>query len=131
MYDIIIGRKESERQKFGLRGTVLLGKQYVKMGQTTSLSNNVYFDVSKAHVMFVVGKRGSGKSYLLSAIAEGIMDLDKEVSQNLSMIMLDTMGVFWTMKYPNKKDSDLLKQWNLKPKGLDVQIFTPIGMYQK
>jgi len=131
MYDVILGRKESDRQKFGTRGSVLIGKQYVKMGQTTSLSNNIYLDVSNSHKIFIVGKTGTGKSYSLSAIAEGVMDLEPEIAQNISMIMLDTMGVFWTMKYPNKKDEELLKKWNIKPKGMDVQIFTPIGMYKQ
>jgi DNA helicase HerA-like ATPase len=45
--------------------------------------------------------------------------------------MLDTMGVFWTMKYPNEKDAQLLEQWNLKPKGLEkIKVFTPIGLYE-
>ncbi|MBI2130501.1 hypothetical protein HYU10_01910 [Candidatus Woesearchaeota archaeon] len=61
MYEIIIGRKESDRVKFGLDGTIFLGKQYVQMGQTTSLSNKVYMDVTRSHVVFIAGKRGSGK----------------------------------------------------------------------
>lgn len=130
-YEIIVGRKEADRKLYGMKGTVLVGKQYVTMGRTTSLSNPIYLDVAKAHVVFIVGKRGSGKSYSMGAIAEGIMDLPKEISQNLSMIMLDTMGIYWTMKYPNKKDIGLLDEWGIKPRGLDVQIFTPIGMFEK
>src|SRR3990167_5482664 len=61
MYDIIIGRKESDRLKYGTDGTIFLGKQYVQMGQTTSLSNKVYMDVTRSHVVFIAGKRGSGK----------------------------------------------------------------------
>ena len=41
MYEIVIGRSEKDREKYGLRGTIMLGKHYVKMGQTTSLSNPV------------------------------------------------------------------------------------------
>src|SRR3989344_7277334 len=57
-FDVIIGRSKKDVEKFGRRGTVLLGKQYVQMGQTTSLSNPVYMDVAGAHVVFIVGKRG-------------------------------------------------------------------------
>lgn len=134
MYEIIIGRKGDDRKRLGLRGAVFIGKQYVKMGQTTSLSNKVYMDLTRSHVVFVVGKRGFGKSYAISAIAEGIMDksmIEPEIAQNLSMIMLDTMGIFWTMKYPNPKDKELLNEWELKPEGMDVQIFTPIGKYEQ
>ncbi len=131
MYEIIAGRKDEERKTLGLKGSILLGKQYVQMGRTTSLSNEVYLDVNNSHVVFIAGKRGSGKSSTMGTIAEGIMDLEPEIRQNISMILLDTMGVYWTMKYPNKKDEEILKKWKLVPKGLNVQIFTPTGSYEK
>ncbi len=128
-YDIIIGRDEADREKYGTKGAVFLGKQYVKMGPVTSLSNNIYLDLNRSHVVFVVGKRGSGKSYTMGVIAEGVADLPPEIKQNVSVVLLDTMGVYWTMKYPNKPDEELLNQWGLKAKGLDVKIFTPVGYY--
>ncbi|MBI4453413.1 ATP-binding protein [Candidatus Woesearchaeota archaeon] len=131
MYDIIIGRDETDKKNFGSKGVILLGKQYVQMGQTTSLSNPVYLDVIRSHVFFICGKRGSGKSYTMGVIAEGISDLPAEVKQNISVIMLDTMGVYWTMKYPNKKDELLLKQYGMKSKALDVKIYTPVGFHKK
>ncbi len=129
MFDIIIGRGEADKQKLGSKGAVLIAKHYVKMGRTVSLSNNVYLDVTRAHVFFVVGKRGSGKSYTMGVIAEGISDLPEEIKGNISVILLDTMGIYWTMKYPNHKDRELLDEWGLKSKSLDVKIFTPTGYY--
>ncbi|MBN2421690.1 ATP-binding protein [Candidatus Woesearchaeota archaeon] len=129
MYDIIIGRNQADLEKFGDKGVILLGKHYIKMGRTTSLSNNVYLDVARSHIVFVCGKRGGGKSYTMGVIAEGMADLPREIKQNLSFILLDTMGIYWTMKYPNHKDKELLDQWNLKSKGLDVKIYTPKGYY--
>ena len=131
MNDIIIGRDASDRKKFGDKGTILLGKHYVKMGRTTSLSNRVFLDVTRSHVIFVCGKRGGGKSYTLGVIAEGVSDLPEEIKQNVSVILLDTMGIYWTMKYPNKQDKDLLEDWGLQPKGLDVKIFTPSGYFEE
>jgi hypothetical protein len=129
--DIIVGRTASDFHKFGSRGCVLLGKQYIKMGRVTSLSNNVYLDVARAHVVFICGKRGGGKSYTMGVIAEGMADLPDDIKQNLSFIFLDTMGVYWTMKYPNKKDEELLAAWGLKGKPLDIIIYTPVDYYYK
>lgn len=131
VFDVIIGRSKKDVERYGKEGTVLIGKQYVQMGQTTSLSNPIYLDVAGAHVVFIVGKRGSGKSYTMGSIAEGLADLPKEIKQNLSIVLLDTMGIYWTMKYPNFQDAELVKQWGLDPKGLDVKIYTPSGFYYK
>jgi uncharacterized protein len=70
-------------------------------------------------------------SYSMGTIAEGLANLPKEIKQNLSIILLDTMGIYWTMKYPNYKDADLLKEWGFEPKGLDVKIYTPTGFFYK
>ena len=129
MYEIIVGRSEADKVKYGTEGTIFLGKQYVQMGQSTSLSNKIYMDVSRSHIVFVAGKRGSGKSYTMGAIAEGIYDLSDEIRDKISIIMLDTMGVYWTMKYPNNKEKDMLDKWELEPKPLPVIIFTPIGYF--
>lgn len=131
MYDIIIGRDEKDRKKFGTEGTVFLGRQYIQMGRTTSMANNIHLDVTRAHVVFICGKRGGGKSYSMGAIAEGMADLAPKIKQNLAFILLDTMGIYWTMKYPNKQDELLLAEWNFKPKALDVKIFTPYKYYDQ
>jgi len=39
------------------------------------------------------------------------------------------MGIYWTMKYGNDKEKDLLDEWGLKSKPLPIRIFTPIGYY--
>jgi hypothetical protein len=131
VFDVIIGRSKKDLEKFGREGTIFLGKQYIKMGQTTSLSNPVYLDVAGSHVVFIVGKRGSGKSYTMGAIAEGLAELPLDIRKNLSIILLDTMGIYWTMKYPNYQDAEMLKGWSFEPKGLDVKIFTPSGFYSR
>lgn len=126
-YDVILGRNKSDKEKFGSRGLVYLGKGYVKMGNYTSLSNKIWMDVARSHVVLVAGKRGSGKSYSLGVIAEELSNLPNEESKNIASLIFDTMGIFWTMKFPNEKDIDLLNSWDLKPKNLPVKVFVPIG----
>ncbi len=70
-------------------------------------------------------------SYTMGAITEGMASLDMSVRQNLSFILLDTMGIYWTMKYPNKKDTKLLAEWGFKGQGLDVKIFTPYKYFEQ
>lgn len=131
MFDIVIGRNKRDVEKYGSEGTIFLGRQYVKMGQVTSMSNNVFMDMIRAHVVFICGKRGGGKSYTMGVIAEGMASMSLNIRQNLSIILLDTMGIYWTMKYPNHKEEKLLNKWNLESKPLDIKIYTPTGYYHK
>jgi len=130
-YDIVLGRTADEKEQLGVHSSVLVGKQYVKMGSVTSLSQRIFLDLNKSHVVFVCGKRGSGKSYTLGVVAEGISLLKEEIKERLSVIMLDTMGIYWTMKYPNNPDSELLKKWDLEGKEVPVTIFCPKGLFKQ
>ena len=130
-YDIILGRDESDKKKFGDRGLIFIGKGYVRMGQYTSLSNKIFMDVARSHVVLVAGKRGSGKSYTLGVITEEISNLPPDVSQNIASLIFDTMGIYWTMKFENEKDRKLLQDWNLKGKNLPVKVFVPFGHYDR
>ena len=130
-YDIIVGRDDSDREKYGEEGVIFLGKSYVKMGQNVSLSNNVYLDVNRSHTVMLCGKKGGGKSYSIGVIAEEMVSLPKEIKDKLSVLIFDTMGIFWTMKYANTKEEDLLDTWGLKPKQLkDIQVFIPQGSFE-
>ncbi|NCN86816.1 ATP-binding protein [archaeon] len=130
-YDIIVGRGEDDKKKLGMRGLIKIGRGYVKMGQYNSLSNNIYMDVSRSHVVLVAGKRGSGKSYTLGVLTEEMSDLEPEIAENIASVIFDTMGIYWTMKYANEKDKDLLHENGLKPKNLPVKIFVPFGHFDK
>lgn len=132
MAEIIIGRSESDKKKYGTEGTIFIGKQYIKMGEQMSLANKVLMDVIRPHVVLIAGKRGEGKSYTMAQFAEGISDLPKEVSQNIAPLFLDTLGIFWTMKRPNYRDEALLSQWGLEPRGLEnVTLFVPGGKFKE
>jgi len=128
-YDVIVGRNDSDKKSFGERGIVYVGKGYVRMGQYTSLSNRILMDIARNHVILVAGKRGSGKSYTLGVIAEELANLPAEASQNIASLIFDTMGIFWTMKFKNEKDRELLHDWGLKSKNLAARIFVPFGHY--
>jgi hypothetical protein len=130
-YNIIIGRDDADKKRFGNKGLIFLGKGYVKMGQYTSLSNPIYVDVARSHVIMISGKRGTGKSYSLGVIAEELSSLPAEESQNIASLIFDTMGIFWTMKFKNEKEKLLLKEWGLVPANIPVRVFAPEGKFEE
>ena len=130
-FDLIVGRNESDKRDFGSRGLAYLGKSFVTMGNYTSLSNPIFMDVARSHVVLVSGKRGSGKSYSLGVMAEALGDLGVEESGNIASLIFDTMGIYWTMKYKNVKDEKLLDDWGLGAKNVNVKVFAPFGYYNE
>lgn len=103
------------------------------ISQINNITEVYDLHVPKTHSFIANGiiSHNSGKSYTLGAIAEGIATLPEEFKNKIAVIMLDTMGIYWTMKYPNHKDEHLLKQWGLEGKGIPITIFTPAGFFEK
>jgi hypothetical protein len=50
-----------------------------------------------------------------------------DVSENISTIMIDPMGIFWSMKRPNERDVSMLDKWDMKPEAFDAQVYIPKG----
>ncbi len=129
---IIIGRDRFDIKKFGDKGTVFIGKHIVGKGDEAHLTNPIHMDVIRPHIVLVCGKRGSGKSYSAGVIAEEMTRLPHKIKENLSVIMIDTMGIYWSMKRPNEKERDRLEEWGLKPEGMkNMKFFVPKGHAQK
>jgi uncharacterized protein len=125
--DIIIGRDPEDLQKYGKKGCVPIGKHVVGKGLDYNLTNPILMDVLRPHVILISGKRGTGKSYTSAVIAEEISKLPPEIRQSLSCLMIDTMGIFWSMKNPNDRQLMELSEWGLKPQGFNVRNIIPIG----
>ncbi len=131
MYEIVTGRSPKDLSKFGIEGTGYIGKHIVGTGNDAHLTNKILIDFLRPHVILIAGKRGSGKSYSSAVLAEEMSLLPLELSQNLSTIMIDTMGIFWSMKYPNDDQANLLDEWGMKPQGLKDKIKHYVPYEQK
>jgi DNA helicase HerA-like ATPase len=125
MEEVVIGRDEEDLEKYGKKGTILIGKHLVGKGEDAHLTTPVMLDVLRPHVMVITGKRGSGKSYSLGVMAEELMRLPAEIKKNLCALIIDTQGIFWTMKSP--AEGSEVEEWGLKPKGFDIYVCVPEG----
>lgn len=129
MPKISVGRDDEDRDEYGLKGTGIIGKHLVGENEEAHKANPIYFDLARPHVMGVFGKRGTGKSYSLGTIAEELQDAD--ISQNLSTIIIDPMGIYWSMKRPNNRGTTMLDSWDMKPEGFDAKVYIPKGKVQE
>jgi len=131
MPEIIAGRDWEDLKKYGDKGTIIIGKNIVGTGAEVHLTTPIMIDVLRPHVVVVVGKRGTGKSYTSQVFAEEMTKLPDEIRKNLCVISIDTQGIFWTMKHPNHKQRDLLYEWGLKPQSFGVYEYVPMGHVKK
>lgn len=127
MPGIVIGRDFEDLKKYGEKGTIFFGKHIVGTGEDAHLTSPVLIDVLRPHVICVSGKRGQGKSYSMMVFLEELSKLPEEIRNNLCALVVDTQGIFWTMKSPNEQQISLLNEWGLKPKGFDVHVLIPEG----
>lgn len=121
---IFIGRKRSVMQKSGLDGALYVGRV---QDDDRFRTHKLYVDSLNPHVIFTCGSRGSGKSYLLGVLAEELALHNK----NVGAVVVDPVGVFWSMKYPNKEEKEVkeLPNYELLPQGLEnMRVFIPEGM---
>ncbi|MFH1445369.1 MAG: ATP-binding protein [Nanoarchaeota archaeon] len=125
MEKIIVGRDRDDIKRYGSKATIFIGKHIVGEGEEAHLTNPVYLDVNRPHVMLICGKRGSGKSYSSGVIGEEFMALPPDLRKNLSALIIDTMGIYWSMKSPNSQQTVLLKRWGLKPSGINTNFLVP------
>jgi len=110
----IIGKRNPK-----LNHTLHIGRFYALDG---SLGAPVYIDVSNPHVLLIAGKRGYGKSYTIGVFLEEFNRLPCEIRKKYCFVVIDTLGIFWTVTYPNEKQHHLLSQWNMNSKGTPIQM---------
>ena len=114
----VIGRRDTNTDL----GTLNVGR-YLALDK--SMGSQVHMDALRPHAILICGKRGYGKSYTMGIIIEELASLPPEV--NIAALVIDTMGVFWTMLYPNNKEHDILSKWGFSSQGIEAELFVPAG----
>jgi hypothetical protein len=128
---VVLGRSASFHSKypgggFGMLGAVCETSDDVLESQ---FGMPVNLDLMSPHVLLVAGKRGSGKSYTLGTIAEELALSMERQEIKVAGVVIDTVDVFRQMMDDNLDQTDLLKKWNLEPRGFPVSVYIPRSTY--
>jgi len=123
----IVGRSLSDKEKYGFEGSGYIGKVLMSKGERPVLGRQIFMDMAKPHLVLVCGKRGGGKSYTMAVMMEEFARLPEAVKQRISVIAIDTVGIFWSLKFPNKQSEKELDEWGLKPAETDIRVLVPKG----
>lgn len=133
--DLSVGQRSPEEDS---RSSILIGKVAERGSAADYFDANVWLDVTFPHVVFVCGRRGSGKSYDLGVIAEGLSSPGvsnySRVSGSYSTIIFDLQSQFWTLgdslSADRPSDIDQLQivtQWKLQGEVAPAQLLLPYG----
>lgn len=113
----VLGRREKSDG-----GVLTIGRYFALDG---SLGAPVFLDITRPHMVFICGKRGYGKSYTIGVFLEEIAALDESMKQHLAVIVLDTLGIFWSTQFPSKDDLQHIQRWGKKPTGFPIRLLVP------
>ncbi len=128
-YETVVGRTKEDTEKVGIKASGYIGKHIVGTGEDAHLTTKVFIDLLKPHVILCTGKRGSGKSYSISVVIEEILSLEKQYGEKTAVVIFDPVGIYWSMKFPNEQQTELLKEWQLEPRGFDnVKVYVPLEL---
>lgn len=91
------------------------------IGQEIENKEDVYIDASSARSILACGKRGTGKSYTLGNVVEEI----HTETDDIVPLVIDPMGIYWTMAEENDNQRDLLWDWGVTEQGFPVNLLVP------
>jgi len=123
----VIGRSAENVKKYGTKATAYLGKVVLSSGENPVLGRKILMDISRSHVVLICGKRGGGKSFSMAVLIEELARQPPEIKKRLAVIVIDTVGIFWTLKIPSKFEKKELHEWDLDAQGTEVNVFVPKG----
>jgi len=123
----VVGRALPDLEKYGAEGTGYLGKVVMSSGENPVLGRKIRVDMAQPHVVLICGKRGYGKSYTMAVFLEEFARLPVALQNRISVIVIDTVGIFWSLKIPNKHRVDLLAKWDLEPQATNARVLVPAG----
>ena len=135
--NIVFGRTLKDNNVSDL---IYIGKILETTKGRSYLGSDVWLDSTFPHVIYITGTRGSGKSFDLGVLVEGISQLSQPspIQNNvkpITSIIVDTQSQFWTLGYApreaipaNNVQLEEMKRWNLKPNSLaKARIYSPEG----
>jgi DNA helicase HerA-like ATPase len=118
--------------------------EWVHIGRLAELgpAKEVHLGLDQEHVLAIVGKRGSGKSFTLGSVLEGLCTSKpntsiSRISKSRAALLFDTLNIFqWMVASIGRQVTDsehvaeqerLLREWRVDPVDLDVDLWVPAG----
>ncbi|MDE2816497.1 MAG: DUF87 domain-containing protein [Chloroflexota bacterium] len=118
---------------------ILLGKCIEQARVSNKFDSNVWLDIHTPHVVFVCGRRGTGKSYDLGILAEGLtLGHDSNIATKdtaITTVFFDTQNQFWALLNApderleeDREQLNQLEKWGIPANQIpSAKLFAPSG----
>lgn len=135
---LILGQR---RDRGDTEALILLGKCVEQARVSNKFDTNIWLDIHTPHVVYVCGRRGSGKSYDLGILAEGLaLGQDSKITTkgpSITTIFFDTQNQFWALRRSpdehiteDRRQLTDLDQWGIPPSQIpSAKLFAPSGTF--
>jgi uncharacterized protein len=115
---------------------------YIGRLAEAGLPKEVHLDLALEHILAIVGKRGSGKSFTLGSFLESLAAREHstsigKTSKQRAALLFDTLNIFQWMTASVATGSSssrhvreqerLLSHWGIDPVELDIDLWVPAG----
>lgn len=129
---IVVGQNKRQDEP---QAAMLLGSVCEISTAKSRLNWGVWLDAEFPHVILIVGKRGTGKSYDLGIIAEALCAKEPSKiargTERFAMVLFDTQNQFWTLAETSElgdQQKELINRWNISENSLKrPTIYRPKG----
>src|SRR5690606_30417608 len=107
------------------KASILLGKVVERVPAADYYDYNAWLDAEFPHVVFIAGKRGSGKSYDIGILLEGLHGKGEtnfsRIPAGYCSVLFDLQNQFWTLGRSldptlpaDAVQANLVRKWNLE-----------------
>lgn len=131
---VVVGQRDQAKRS---GASLFVGKVAERVPSSEYFDYNVWVDAEFPHVVFVAGKRGSGKSYDLGILLEGLSATSGNFAARppgFSSVLFDLQSQFWTLGAPlndqlpsDANQIERLAKWNVKGAVQAPTLFLPKG----
>lgn len=91
------------------------------LGKDSRENTPIYLRFAGSRAMLICGKRGSGKSFTMGVLIEELI----ASADAPTVIVIDPMGIYHTMRNGNDAAADELYRWGISPRAFPVRLLVP------
>ncbi|MFX0095924.1 MAG: ATP-binding protein, partial [Candidatus Hodarchaeota archaeon] len=104
-----------------------------KLYQKEISEEELVLGLQRRFVGAIFGKQGSGKTYTANVLLEEVLKMQASLEIPLAAVVIDPMGVYFSLKFPNTVEEGQMDDFQVAPQGFrrHVSVLVPEGVQDR